>query len=322
MKRIIILALALTICASLFAQESRTDTLYVTEYYRIEHDRDPAFAMEVGSRLDSLFPIYNRYFQFDTEQIDHRLRVRILSDRRSYNTYLSNTIGAPREDFTYIHYNDPTRNNLLIFRGNESFERSLVHQGFVQFIHAFIANPPFWLREGFAIFIEAALYDEEFRNYLETENYAWLGNLKDIFAGRGNRPLSLTAMLNADLTTARNRIDVFYPQAWGLISFLLQSDDIMINRLFWDSISALIPDATLEENVEAVHQAAFRWVDPDEFTGRMVEYINSRLTFRESVEHGHRIIRRRRSPRSYGALFAIAEHSLGQFYPLLLLRTY
>jgi tetratricopeptide (TPR) repeat protein len=144
-----------------------------------------------------------------------------------------------------------------------------------------------WIREGFAVYYAATGYDEGFNRAVYEENLAWLDTLKDMVAGTSSRPwIPWEELVFLSLSDAQEMADSFYPQAWGLVSFLLNAEDPAINRLAWDSIRALEPENSLQENSEAVYQHSFRWVNRDEIQNRFSRYVMSLRTFSQWVSTG------------------------------------
>ena len=85
---------------------------------------------------------------------------------------------------------------------------------------------------------------------------------------------------------AKEKINVFYPQAWGMVSFLVNAPDKEYNRILWDSLSALKAEADLEHNVSAVQQKAFKWYDEARLAGDFLQYLAARKSFRTFVQEG------------------------------------
>jgi hypothetical protein len=149
-----------------------------------------------------------------------------------------------------------------------------------------VPKPPLWLREGFAVYFEEVEIDEE-GEAVYRENLAWLETLQAIVDGSaGVSPIALSEMLRMNVDQARERIEVFYPQAWGMVSFLMNSENKDHNRIIWDSISALEPDATLAENLRIVWESAFRWESEETLVDAFVGYVGDRKSFRTLVQDG------------------------------------
>ncbi|MFP4443198.1 MAG: tetratricopeptide repeat protein [Spirochaetia bacterium] len=287
MKKIL-MSIMLCACFTVFAQERN---LYQaeTDHYTVFSEVSQEQASEMATRLEAYLELYNRYFHFDTENLPAKYKVRIFQNKSRYDEYLNRIISETREDFVYLHYSDLKKSELVGYHMDDSgeFYLSLNHQGFIQFIRSFIANPPLWLREGFAVFFEKSEYDEDYGKVIYKENLAWLPTLKDIIAGNSTEaPLSMEDLLSIDIEDAREKIEVFYPQAWGVISFLVYSENKDYNRLLWDAISALQDGVNRDANEANVEKASFQWVDDTILVADFMNYLDGKKTFRELVEDG------------------------------------
>jgi tetratricopeptide (TPR) repeat protein len=98
--------------------------------------------------------------------------------------------------------------------------------------------------------------------------------------------LPLQTLLTLDKDSIQNQVDRFYPQAWGLISFLLNSEKREYNRFIWDALSLLKPGATLEENSQAVLKHFTTWFTEEQFKTDFTEYIKSLKTYNELITEG------------------------------------
>ena len=289
MRRIAILLMAVVVVAAMPAQTS-TFAEYETRHYRVLSELGEEHARATAEKLESLLVVFNDYFHFDLDELPVRMRARFFSSRSRFDTYLDRVINDRRDDFVYLHYTDLARSELVGFRtDDDAFDVSLKHQGFIQFLRAFVPHPPLWLREGFAVYFEQVAFDPDLGVALYRENLAWLETLQSIIDGTaGLEPIGLAEMVRMTVEQARSRIDVFYPQAWGMVNFLLNSPNRDHNRIIWDSISALDPQSGLAENSERVYQRAFRWVPESILVEAYVDYIAGRRSFRTLVQDGVR----------------------------------
>ncbi|MFW5801911.1 MAG: tetratricopeptide repeat protein [Spirochaeta sp.] len=266
-----------------------THTAYTADsgYYQITSYVNEEHAREMAVELSTLFDFYNSYFHFDPSVLPHALQVKIFATRQEYDDYISRFIDDPREDFVYLHYSDPQRSELVGVADDTRENRmALSHQGFIQFLRSFIPNPPLWMREGFAVYFENLRYEPEFDSISYRENLSWLETLKSELDNGLFDELSPEQLLHIDVETAQEHLENFYPRAWGLVSFLLHSPVREYNRLLWDSISALDPNNSLNENNQSVIEQAFEWIDPAVFTEDLYFYIETRQTFRGLVQDG------------------------------------
>ncbi|MFW5785596.1 MAG: tetratricopeptide repeat protein [bacterium] len=286
-KALVILLLACIALPVAIAQDEGFNEVE-SDNYRVLSQVGVNHAARTASKLEAMLQLYNSYFHFDIDELDAKLRVRIFESKSDFDSYLNRVIGETREDFIYLHYNDLARSELVgYYVEGEEFDYSLTHQNFVQYMRAFIANPPLWLREGFAVFFEQSQYDSDFETVAYRENLAWLGTLKDLVQGNTDASLiPMEQMLTIDIETARERINVFYPQAWGMVSFLVNADSRDVNRILWDAISALHPSASMEENARRINERALKWVDTEFLQETFVDYVMERKSFKGLVEEG------------------------------------
>ncbi|TVR67442.1 MAG: hypothetical protein EA427_13715 [Spirochaetaceae bacterium] len=258
-----------------------------SDHYRVVSEVSRNHAEQTADHLEAMMALYNRHFRFPLNELETPLRVRVFANRSRYEDYVRRLVQGDRREFLYLHYGDPAKNELVGYAGeNDELHASFVHQSFLQFLRTFIANPPLWIREGFAVHFEATRYDPDFGAAHFQENLAWLDTLKLIVSGESSPdPIPLDDMLALSLPEAREMVDIFYPQAWGMVNFLINSSRPETNRLLWDSISALSPGASLEENGQNVYSRVFRWVDQAALTEEFVRYVQERRTFRGWVEY-------------------------------------
>jgi tetratricopeptide (TPR) repeat protein len=71
-----------------------------------------------------------------------------------------------------------------------------------------------------------------------------------------------------------------------MIDFFLHSEKKIYNRLLWDSISALSPASSLEENQKSVVESSFEWVDRESLIADFIAYVDSIKTFPDLVAEG------------------------------------
>lgn len=289
MKRLVVVALfvALVVPFGLFAQTS-SFAEYETTHFRVLSELGDDHAEKTADKLEALLYLFNDYLHFDLDELPVKLRARFFSSQDRYDTYLRRVIDQTRDDFVYLHYTDLAKSELVGYDTDaESFDISLKHQGFIQFLRAFVPNPPLWMREGFAVFFEEVEFDDDLGIAVYRENLAWLETLQSIVDGSSSlTPIALAEMLQMDVNSARDDIEVFYPQAWGMVSFLLNSENRDYNRIIWDSISALDPEASLTENSQKIYQAAFRWEEEPLLVDAFVTYVGDRRSFRTLVQDG------------------------------------
>jgi tetratricopeptide (TPR) repeat protein len=281
-------AVILLLCAApLNAQELSMDS-WSSKHYRVLSDSSATAAMEIARKLEAALSLYNEYLHFNLDLIESPLQVRIFNDKDEYDRYLNRLISETRSDFVYISYSDPTRSELVGFRREEKeFNPSLIHYGFIQFLSAFVPAAPLWIEEGMATYLEYSQYDPMQESFSWKANFAWLDSLKKLLASEEiTGELTLQDLLLISKEQAQANIELFYPSAWGLVHFLLQSPERSYNRILWESLATLDGEANLGANSRLVLDEAFGWVDMRKLQRSFQSYISSLMTFNDLVRLG------------------------------------
>ena len=260
---------------------AKSESRHYTVYAEISAER----AADLDSRLEALFGLFGSYFHFDPALLPVKLRVREFRNKAGFDAYLNQVAGQTKDDFVYVHYSSLERSELVIYQKDGSdAESSLAHQAFVQYLKAFIRNPPLWLRDGLAVYFESAHWDQKAKALVFPENLAWLETAKAINAKKSFLPLTRLLTLSAD--DAKANLDVFYPEAWAFVSFLTGSEDKAHNRMLWDALSALKPEASLADNQAIVAKLFGDWLGTDSTEAAFIAYLGSKKTFAELVNEG------------------------------------
>jgi hypothetical protein len=258
-----------------------------SDHYVVLSELGQDRAAALSRQLEALFGLYDGFFRYDAAGLKAKLNVREFADKAGFDIYMTQIVGQTKDDFVYLHYASPERSELLLFpKAEPDYSASLAHQGFVQFLKAFIPNPPLWIREGVAVSFESAVWDDKAGKLSYPENLAWLETVKSL--KERNLLMGLDKLLSIEQDEARADLDVFYPQAWAFTSFLLNSQDKSYNRLLWDSVAALRKDASLEDNEAAVAKIVDTWYGKDAVENAFGAYLADRKTFPELVALGVR----------------------------------
>jgi hypothetical protein len=259
---VVLLAL---VCSVAVAQETK---LFGAEsaHYRVSAETSQSQADDLARRMEAALRLTNDVFHFDLERLPAKMRVRLFRDEDAFNAYLKPIAGQTRTDFVFLAYPDPAQSELLCFpRPEKVFAASLIHQAVVQLCRSYVANVPVWMREGVAAYLEAAVWDAKSASWQPRPNLAWLETLRASVRGE-TVFVPLADLLVFTREAAQTRLDIFYPEAWGLVNFLATSEDRAYNRILWDAISTLDPDASLEDNSQAVRRRVFGWIGAEKLT--------------------------------------------------------
>ncbi|MEI6387048.1 MAG: hypothetical protein WCQ50_10445 [Spirochaetota bacterium] len=237
------------------------------------------------TRLEGLFSLFARVFRFDEGHLQGKLIVREFASKADFDAYLLKSAGETRGDFVYIHYPSALKRELLLYSKPEpEFSASLAHQAFVQYLKAFIQDPPLWLRDGFAVCFETVRWKEAGAESSFTENLAWLETVKALKSK--NTLIKLDRLFEANPEDARAAVEVFYPEAWAFVSFLVNDMEGDYSRLLWETIATLGPTSSLADNQGAFARRVGAWYGLDALEKAFGEYIDSRKTYPELVALG------------------------------------
>jgi len=287
MRNTLVLAVFLCIPLAVFAQDAAQFTAETT-HYRVSSEVSQAQAEDVSHRMEAALALYNDVFHFDLSQLPAKFRIRVLKNLDSFNVYLQKILSQTRTDFVFIAWSDPQRSELLAFPKDEpAFTASLLHQGCIQFIKAFVDNPPVWLREGVATYLDASVWEPSAGTFSFKPNLGWLEGLKSLL--RGETPaqfISFPDLLTISRESAQSQMDVFAPESWGLVQFLLGSPDRSYSRALWDSIAALSQSATLDDNSQRARKRAFSWVTDQKMQADFKAFVLSMKTATDLVKDG------------------------------------
>jgi tetratricopeptide (TPR) repeat protein len=270
------LGLSLT-AVSLNAQEK-----VQTAHYEIAVENGARLAGNLlAKELELRFDVYNRLFRFDPSVLTAPLKVRLFTDQVGYDDYVTARLGTTKTGAVYLHYNNVERRELVILRGREEDKVILAHQAFIQFLRAFVPNPPSWIREGFAIYFNTLKFNPGEENLSYEENLSWLESVKKAAEGRP----SLQAVISADLEDSPEipRLQIF---SWSVVSFLLNNGRDDYFRTLTECFMTLSPTASARENALAVRKHISLWNDPEKMENDYRSYLEARKTFAELMEEG------------------------------------
>ena len=293
MRKPYLLALFFCVSVAAFAQVSAapsetTQFTAETDHYRVISETSQSQAEDVARHMEGALALYNSVFHFDLSLLTAKFQVRVLKDVDSFNAYLQKILSQTRTDFVFVAWSDPSRSELLAFpKPTAAFNASLLHQGCIQFLKGFVDNPPVWLREGVATYLDAAVWDPKSSTFTPKANLAWLDTLRSMVRGETpNKLIDFADLLQLSRERAQSQQQVFAPESWGLVQFLLNAPDRAYSRIFWDSLNAMDPKATLEANSLRVRKRAFSWVADQALQQDFSGYILALQTPNDLVRQG------------------------------------
>ncbi len=295
MKKVALLLAALIGVSSLAYAQQAGPNEALTAHYDVYASAGADQAKTIANGMEAFFGLYNSFFHFDPSVLKSRLNVRIYANRQEFDSYLAKIVPGTHDSFVYLQYQDPRRSVLVGYDTGSlaSFQMALIHHGFVQFLRSFIPEPPLWLQEGCAVYFEASEYDAAKNVAVFHPNLGWVATLKQevgayLSSNDPNAIIPVDTLLTMDTAAALKRLPAFYAEAWGLVSFLADSKDSEYNRVLWDGITALQPNATAAANAAAMEARAFSWVPDNQLLTAFASYLDTVKTFPELVNDGMR----------------------------------
>lgn len=273
---------------ALFGQ---TMNSYESEHYIVHSELGADHAETSAEKMEAFYTLFQDYFHFPSEELNDPLKVKIFKEKSSYDSYIKSIISETRDSFVFLHYgNKPEKSELIAFQTEdpELFSKRLIHHGFIQYFKSFIPNPPLWLQKGFAVYFENSRYNDSKNTAVYKENYGWVPFIRSrLNKERENIDLiPLNTLLYIDPDTANRNLESFYAQSWGMVEFLVHSENKSYNRILWDSISALRSPASLRENEKATVREAFRWVNRESLVSDFIRYMRKLKTFPDLIDLG------------------------------------
>jgi tetratricopeptide (TPR) repeat protein len=271
---------ALLAAAALAGAETATRD---SEHYRLTTDMTGAIVDTTLAKLEGAYTLFAGVFHFVPAD---KMRATLFGDKKSFDDYVASVIKETRTDFVYIHYADAAKSELVAWAmpDERQFDASLLHQACIQFLKGAVPNPPVWIREGTAAYFERSAFNAETGRVQFKPDLAWLESLKAAVASPKAVPVARLILL--DNEAARAQIQTFYPQAWALVSLLLESQDADLNRIYWDSLCAMDPAMSVADNSARVRERAFAWYDEAKLERAYKEYVDGLKGFNELVAEG------------------------------------
>lgn len=276
--------------AAVYSQDSFN---YRSDHYSVTTQVDQDFTEDTAAFMEAFFDLYTSYLHFDPETVEQPMKVRIFNTKEDYDSFLQNVLGETRSSFVFLHYSDPKKSELVGYYLDDqrTLEKKLIHHGFTQYIKTYIPNPPLWIQKGFAVYFENSTFDTEKQTAVFHPNHAWVPALREKLHQDASLSdpevfIPVSNLLFLDQDTAARNIESFYAQVWGVVHFLVHSEKKAYNRLIWDVLSALDPEAGLRANENRVVDRAFEWVNKDALISDFVSFIEELKTFPDLIQTG------------------------------------
>jgi hypothetical protein len=266
------------------AQAAPEPDIVAGAHYRVFSDSGNADAALLLKELELRMDFYNGLFRFDREGIAGPLQVRSIAGAEAYETYVRSRLGQAPPGAVYIHYKRPEKQELVIHRGSADEAAMVAYQAFIQYLRAFIPDPPSWMREGFAIIFSSLRFDPATEALAHDENLAWLDTAKK----PSNRAPPRLILLADTEEYAGGNIDNFNALSWALASFFLRYDTENYFRVLTEMFMVLSAKASAAENSRAAAKRLTLWTDFETLARDYQNYLDTRKSFAELIEAGQK----------------------------------
>jgi tetratricopeptide (TPR) repeat protein len=315
MKKSMVMGAVLAALCGMYlsAQEAEWETVQVTTaHYEVIADAGDGEAL--SRELENRFAVYDRLFRFDPSRSAFPLRVRSFRNRDAYDSYISARLGGPRPGAVYLHYNQSERRELVIHRGGADEWRTLPYQAFIQYLRAFVSNPPSWIREGFAVYFSTLAASETGELKYE-ENLNWIETVRGLIGSPGQASGLAPGPKEIMLADKGGMLEHFQSLAWSLVSFFLNSGTKDYFRAVTESFLVLSPAAGAEENAEAVLGRISLFGSMEDLEKDYRNYIASRKTFPELIDEGQKAYAAKDRAAAELAFLRAVEQKPGHYAP-------
>ncbi|MDR1507739.1 MAG: tetratricopeptide repeat protein [Treponema sp.] len=266
--------------------------------YEIRSTVDRPSTALLAAELEQRFETYNRVFHFDPSTLQLPLKVRYFTGKTEYDNYIASRVteGAqPAEGAVYLHYSAAEDRELVVLKGAEA--DTLPYQAFIQFLRAFVPNPPPWMLGGFAVYFNTLSFNAGTKTLEYQENLTLLDtvkkqenvSLKNVLladSASGIPDAAPSAGARRDGGSSGSPQNNFRALSWGLVSFFLNNPESSYFRILTDSFMLLRPDASAEANAKVVYDRISLFARMDAFESDYRTYISSRKTFFDLVGEG------------------------------------
>jgi len=134
-----------------------------------------AVVQQAAAQMEAFFELFNQLFRFNPAGAQGLpMRVRVFSDTQAFDSYLAYRLAPVEAPVVYLHFERAELRELVINAGAGSEAADIfAHQAFVQFLRAFVPQPPDWMLEGFAVFFSGFAFSES-GELVHSENLGWL----------------------------------------------------------------------------------------------------------------------------------------------------
>jgi len=228
---------------------------YESAHYLVLSDMDPKVCFDASQILEQAYAVFSARLE-RAPATSERFKVFLFSGRAGYQDHVLDLLGqmVPHSAGLYVGslrqlfiWNLPEREEML---------QTVRHEGFHQYLHRIMDDPPLWFNEGLAEYFEEA----------KVVQGKWTtGAPRPDHLKRLGLPQPLREFLFLDDRAFMGNATANYAQAWAFIHFLLHTsrENRQLFDRFWDSFKRIpnhaeaIRAALLDRTPDSL-DAAFR----------------------------------------------------------------
>lgn len=271
---------------------------------------------EVSIVLSGLNTAIDSFFRFNNLTNVKQQKIVICSNKQSFNEYLLLKLGQTRNTYTFLKYSNPEQSELVLFLENDKTgyaafnPSSLNKQIFLQYIYNYVSEPPIWIKDGFQAWFETYISDTKTGLAQQALYLPWLDSAKKILKNSEQR-IPISDLISTRIDTFENNL--YYPQVWAFVYFLIQSPNNEYQRFLHDSFLLLqykdkYNNETRQENSDFIRNRLSRYKDFEEADNDFNYWISEQKTFNELVQEGVSLY----NTGFYGKSIKILEQALQQ----------
>lgn len=203
---------------------------YQTRNYDVASDLDQEICEAAARALESAYTSYSLHLKRIDGLEGHKFRVFLFSGEEGYKRYAGEAFGGGEPESTAGLYSGLVK-QLLIWNlpDREQMFRTILHEGFHQYLDQIMPDPPVWLNEGMAEYFEM----QEVESGKWQEGQAHRHNLA-VLERDGLIPMAQFIRLDHQTFREPEHTSRNYAQGWAFVHYLRNST--RENKKFFDEI--------------------------------------------------------------------------------------
>lgn len=211
---------------------------YESAHYFVSSDMDAKVCFEAGKLLEQAFAVFMSRLE-RAPPTKERFKVFLFSGEAGYQGHIADLLGetVPHSAGLYV----PSLRQLFIWNlpEREDMMKTVRHEGFHQYLHRIMDDPPLWFNEGLAeYFEEAKIVDSKWTTGFPRRDHL---EMLELARREKQEPAPLREFLFLDNRAFMEKAFVNYPQSWAFIHYLLHTsrENRQLFDRFWDSFKKI-----------------------------------------------------------------------------------